>query len=192
MGRTGSPSDAVADAMRAVPRAGFLPPAQRRRAGVDQALPLWHGSTCSQPTTVAAMLRLLDVPAGARVLDVGAGSGWTTVLLATLVGPSGRVLGLELDAEVAAWGAGNVAAHDVPWATLEPATPGVLGRPVPGGWDRVLVSAAARELPGALVEQLAPGGRMVLPVRSTMHLVVRTADGVRVTEHGTYSFVPLR
>jgi protein-L-isoaspartate(D-aspartate) O-methyltransferase len=192
MGPHGVPTDAVAAAMRAVPRAGFLPAAQRRRADVDQALPLWNGSTCSQPTTVAAMLRLLDVPTGATVLDVGAGSGWTTVLLARLVGPHGRVLGLELDPEIAAWGAQNVAAHDVPWATLEPAAPGVLGRPVPGGWDRVLVSAAARELPDALVAQLAPGGRMVVPVRSTMHLVVRTVAGVEVTDHGTYSFVPLR
>jgi len=192
MGPHGVPTDAVAAAMRAVPRAGFLPAAQRRRADVDQALPLWNGSTCSQPTTVAAMLRLLDVPTGATVLDVGAGSGWTTVLLARLVGPQGRVLGLELDPEIAAWGAQNVAAHDVPWATLEPAAPGVLGRPVPGGWDRVLVSAAARELPDALVAQLAPGGRMVVPVRSTMHLVVRTVAGVEVTDHGTYSFVPLR
>ena len=192
MGPHGVPTDAVAAAMRAVPRAGFLPAAQRRRADVDQALPLWNGSTCSQPTTVAAMLRLLDVPTGATVLDVGAGSGWTTVLLARLVGPQGRVLGLELDPEIAAWGAQNVAAHDVPWATLEPAAPGVLGRPVPGGWDRVLVSAAARELPDALVAQLAPGGRMVVPVRSTMHLVVRTVAGVEVSDHGTYSFVPLR
>ena len=72
------------------------------------------------------------------------------------------------------------------------AEPGVLGRPVDGGWDRVLVSAAPRELPDALVEQVAEGGRMVIPVRSTMHLVRRVGGQVLVTTHGSYTFVPLR
>lgn len=185
--------DPVTAAMVAHPRVGFLPPAQRRHASEDRPLPLWHGQTSSQPSTVAEMLRLLDVPVGAHVLDVGAGSGWTTALLAHLVGPTGTVLGLELDPELAAWGARNLEATDQPWARLEPADPGALGRPRAGGWDRVLVSAAARVLPDRLVEQLAPGGRMVVPVRSTMHLVVRDQAGeVRVSTHGSYAFVPLR
>jgi len=188
----------VAAAVRAVPRVEFLPAAQRRHADEDRALPLWHGSTASQPSTVAAMLRLLDVHPGDAVLDVGAGSGWTTALLARLVGPAGEVLGLELEPDVAAWGADNlaryVAAHPgaVGRARLEVAEPGTVGRPREGGWDRVLVSAAARELPDALVGMLAVGGRLVVPVRSTMHLVVRKAHGVRVSTHGSYAFVPLR
>ncbi|QGQ20388.1 protein-L-isoaspartate carboxylmethyltransferase [Cellulomonas sp. JZ18] len=183
----------VAAAMRALDRAAFLPAAQRRHAHEDRALPLGHGSTGSQPSTVAAMLRLLAVPVGARVLDVGAGSGWTTALLAHLVGPTGEVLGLELEPAVAAWGAGNLAAAGTPWARLEPADPDVLGRPRPGGWDRVLVSAAAPRLPVALVDQLAPGGVLVVPVVRTMHRVVRHPDGsVEVTTHGSYVFVPLR
>ncbi len=193
-GRT--PDDRAADvaaAMRAVDRAAFLPPDQRPHAYEDRALPLGHGSTGSQPSTVAAMLRLLAVPVGARVLDVGAGSGWTTALLARLVGPTGEVLGLELEPAVAAWGAGNVAAAGLPWARLEVADRDVLGRPRPGGWDRVLVSAAAAELPTALVEQLAPGGVLVAPVGRTMHRVVRRPDGgTDVTTHGSYLFVPLR
>lgn len=185
-------ADDVADAMRALAREHFLPPDQRARAAEDHPLPLWHGQTSSQPSTVAAMLRLLQVPVGARVLDVGSGSGWTTALLGRLVGPTGRVLGLELDPQLAAWGAGNVAAWDMPWAHVERAEPGVLGRAVPGGWDRVLVSAAPRELPPALVEQVAEGGRMVIPVRSTMLLVEREGGHVRVSTHGSYTFVPLR
>src|SRR4051795_12821835 len=102
----------VADAMRTLARTGFLPAEQQAFATQDRPLPLWHGATSSQPSTVATMLRLLEVPVGARVLDVGAGSGWTTALLARLVGPHGRVLGLELDPELAQWGATNLAAHD--------------------------------------------------------------------------------
>src|SRR4051794_24035575 len=118
----------VADAMHEIARIGFLPDDQRAHASEDRPLPLWHGQTSSQPSTVATMLRLLQVPVGARVLDVGAGSGWTTALLARLVGPSGRVLGLELDPELTDWGAANLAAHDLPWASLEHAEAGALGR----------------------------------------------------------------
>ncbi|MGN8247186.1 protein-L-isoaspartate O-methyltransferase family protein [Cellulomonas soli] len=185
--------DAVTAAMRTWDRAGFLPTAQRRHAHEDRPLPLWHGQTSSQPSTVAAMLHLLQVPVGAHVLDVGAGSGWTTALLARLVGPTGTVLGLELEPDLAAWGAGNLAATGQTWARLEAADPDTLGRPRSGGWDRILVSAAARELPEPLVDQLAPGGRLVVPVRSTMHLVVRGPDGeLHDSTHGSYSFVPLR
>ncbi|MFP3714663.1 protein-L-isoaspartate O-methyltransferase family protein [Puerhibacterium sp. TATVAM-FAB25] len=184
--------DPVAEALRAVDRRAFLPRARRQHAREDRPLDIGLGQTCSQPSTVAAMLRLLRVPPGARVLDVGAGSGWTTALLAHLVGPDGEVLGLEVRPELAAWGAANVARAAMPWARLAEAAPGVLGSPRPGGWDRVLVSAAAGSLPPALVEQVAPGGRMVIPVRHVMVLVTRDDDGeVAVSGHGTYSFVPL-
>jgi protein-L-isoaspartate(D-aspartate) O-methyltransferase len=178
--------------MRATPRAAFLPADVRPRAGDDHPLPIGHGQTGSQPTTVANMLRLLRVGAGQRVLDVGAGSGWTTALLARLVGPGGEVLGLELVPELATWGAANVAATRLGWARLEQADPAQLGRTRPGGWDRILVSASPSRLPDALVAQLARGGRMVVPVGHTMVLVERAEDGtVRTSEHGAYSFVPL-
>lgn len=188
----GPPPDDVALAMRDVDRRGFLPRAQRSHAGDDRPLEIGHGQTSSQPSTVAAMLRLLQVPVGARVLDVGAGSGWTTAILARLVGPDGEVLGLERHAELAAWGGANVRRAGMPWARVALATPGTLGAPRDGGWDRVLVSAAAARLPGALVDQVAPGGRLVVPVRHVMTLVERSPAGdVRISEHGTYSFVPL-
>ena len=185
-------ADDIADAMRVLARERFLPAEQRDRAHEDHPLPLWHGQTSSQPSTVAAMLQLLEVPTGGRVLDVGSGSGWTTALLARLVGPTGHVLGLELDPELARWGAANLGSCGLPWATIELATPGALGRPVEGGWDRILVSAAPRRLPQSLVAQLGDDARMVIPVRSTMHLVVRRDGSTEVTTHGSYSFVPLR
>jgi protein-L-isoaspartate(D-aspartate) O-methyltransferase len=185
-------NDAVDAAFDAVPRAAFLPEEARARAGHDGPIDIGHAQTNSQPRTVAAMLRLLDVRRGQRVLDVGAGSGWTTALLAHLVGPAGRVHGVELVPELAATGAANVAATGQEWASVVEAVPGVLGLPDDGPFDRVLVSAVADELPQELVDQLVVGGRMVCPVSGTMLLVERGADQVRVSEHGHYRFVPLR
>ena len=85
----------VRAAMATQPRERFLPASERRRASYDGPLDIGHGQTNSQPRTVRAMLELLDVRPGQRVLDVGSGSGWTTALLAELVGPTGSVLGLE-------------------------------------------------------------------------------------------------
>ncbi|WP_166389197.1 protein-L-isoaspartate O-methyltransferase family protein [Nocardioides ochotonae] len=184
--------DAVDSAFAATPRSPFLPREERRRAGYDGPLPIGCGMTCSQPRTVAAMLRLLDVRPGQRVLDVGSGSGWTTALLAHLTGPTGEVLGLELEPDLVAVGAANLAAAARPAARIEAARPGTLGDPAGAPYDRVLVSAEADALPDALVAQLAPGGRMVIPVRGTMLLVRAEPDGPEITHHGAYLFVPLR
>jgi protein-L-isoaspartate(D-aspartate) O-methyltransferase len=184
--------DAVDEAMRAVPRADYLPEESQSRAAFDGPIQIGFGQTNSQPRTVAAMLRLLDVQPGQRILDVGAGSGWTTALLAHLTGPTGTVLGVELVPQLATWGASNLARGGSPNATIRTAEPAVLGAPDCAPFDRILVSAAATELPGELVDQLGDGGRMVVPVAGVMELVVRRGDDVHVTEHGWYSFVPLR
>ena len=183
--------DAVRAAFEAVPRAGFLPRRARRRASYDGPILIGHGQTSSQPRTVEAMLRLLAVEPGHRVLDVGAGSGWTTALLAELTGPQGSVTGVELVPELAAWGAENLARTAYGWASIRPATGGVLGVPEGAPYDRILVSAEARELPAELVAQLADGGRLVIPVAGTMTLGVRRGEELETSEHGSYRFVPL-
>lgn len=183
--------DPVDTAFDAVPRSAFLPRGSRSRASYDGPIPIGHGQTNSQPRTVAAMLRLLAVETGNRVLDVGAGSGWTTALLAHLTGPTGHVLGLEKLVDLAAWGADNLATTGSGWASLSPAEPDVLGDPVGAPYDRILVSANARSLPSELVEQLADPGRMVLPLSSVMTLVVKEGGELHKTEHGSYRFVPL-
>jgi protein-L-isoaspartate(D-aspartate) O-methyltransferase len=184
-------AERVRDAMAAVPRTRFLPRAQRFFSAVDTPLPIGHGQTNSQPTTVRHMLELLDVHEGDRVLDVGAGSGWTTALLARLTGPTGSVLGVERVPELVDVAAANVEATGMPWARVVRASPGVLGAPERGPYDRVLVSAEPDDLPEPLVEQLAPGGVMVIPVAGRMLRVRAGSDGAVVERLGHYRFVPL-
>jgi protein-L-isoaspartate(D-aspartate) O-methyltransferase len=139
------------------------------------------------------MLALLDPRPGDRVLDVGSGSGWTTALLATLVTATGRVFGVELVPELTEWGRENLARYAFDWATIEQADPDRLGLVEHAPYDRVLVSAEARELPQALVDQVAPGGRMVIPVAGRLSVVDRgIEERVEVRRVGHYAFVPLR
>ena len=131
---------------------------------------------------------------GDRVLDVGSGSGWTTAILAQLVGPAGSVLGLEIVADLVEQGSSNVARAGVPWARIRAADPSRLGAPDEAPFDRILVSAMADTMPRELEDQLAADGILVVPVAGWMLRVRRDAaapGGVVVTSHGAYRFVPL-
>ncbi|GAA3591571.1 protein-L-isoaspartate O-methyltransferase family protein [Agrococcus terreus] len=179
----------VASAMATVPRPGFLPPSVRHLAGADLPVGIGWDATCSQPSTVARMLVLLDARAGHRVLDVGSGSGWTTAILATL---GAAVTGVELVPQLVEMGRAHLRDAGVD-AAIEQAAPGVLGLPSLAPFDRILVSADLGRMPDALVDQLAPGGRLVAPVAGSM-VVVDVVDGspeVRIDGTG-YAFVPLR
>lgn len=187
----------VREVMTAVRREWFLPDAVVPHAEQDAPLPIGHRATCSQPTTVRHLLEHLGPRPGHRVLDVGAGSGWTTALLAELVAPDGVVVGVELEPPLVTFGRANLARAarhgvDVSRARIEQALDGVLGLPDEGPFDRVLVSAEARELPAALLAQLAEGGRMVVPVAGRLLVVDRDGAGVRTRDEGAYRFVPLR
>lgn len=186
-----TPAAALDAAFAGAPRSGFLPEGQQRFAHLDLPLPIGWGQTNSQPTTVRAMLSLLDVRPGQHVLDVGCGSAWTTALLAHLVGRRGSVVGVEIVPQLVTFGRANLAACDLPQATVRQAVDGVLGLPEEAPYDRILVSAEASELPGALVDQLAVGGVLVVPVAGTMRRLRREPDTTAVTKHGGYSFVPL-
>lgn len=178
--------------MEAVPRSAFLPEDVRALAEADSALPIGYDQTNSQPRTVARMLRLLGVQPGDTVLDLGAGSGWTTALLGYLVGAAGRVIGLELVPELAQRASAALAGFHLPQAEVHEAHQESLGAPELAPFDRILVSADAEDLPRDLIAQLAEGGVMVIPVRSIMLRVEKKQHDISITQHGPYSFVPLR
>lgn len=185
------------DLFRQVPRKHFLPREVRDRAAEDAPVPIGHGQTNSQPSTVRTMLDLLEVRTGHRVLDVGCGSGWTTALLHRLAGPEGRVLAVERVPELVAEARRNTAAYGLDADCILQAEPGVLGAPGEAPFDRILVSAMAGRAPGELFGQLAPGGVLVGPWNGMMHRVRRLGGGqgesleLEITTHGRYSFVPL-
>jgi protein-L-isoaspartate(D-aspartate) O-methyltransferase len=180
----------VLGAIAAVSRDAFVPAGLGDAAWENSALPIGCGQTISQPLVVARMCELLELHAGDRVLDVGTGSGYHAAVLARL---AGEVWTIERHAELAASAAAALratGAGDVHCLVGD----GTRGVPDHAPYDAINVAAAIARAPAALIEQLAPGGRLVAPLgRSEQRLVVlrRTPDGItrRVLER--VRFVPL-
>ena len=185
----------VLAAVAAVPRDRFVPPELRAEADRDLPLPIGFGQTISQPFVVAVMSERLRLRGTERVLEVGTGSGYQTAVLAAL---AAEVFSIELVPELARRAA-EVLLDELQLRNVRLRTgDGALGWPEAAPFDRILVTAAAEQVPPALVAQLAPGGRMVLPVggqedEQVLRLVERGDDGVTIsTDFLPVRFVPLR
>jgi len=182
----------VLDAISRIDRCDFVPESQLSLAYGNYPLAIGAGQTISQPYTVAFMLDLLGAEPGQRILDIGSGSGWTTALLGHIVGDRGAVLGLERISELVVYGKQRLARYAMPQAEIRAAGPdlGTPGRQ----YDRILVSAAAERLPEELVEQLEPGGRLVIPVGNSILRVIAPAEAgesVNIESYYGFVFVPL-
>ncbi len=147
-------------AMREVPRAGFVPPELAERAYEDGPLPIPHGQVTTQPSLLARMVEALGLAGSERVLEIGAGYGFQTALLASL---SGFVWSVERFPDLAGVARDNLARHGVKNAEVVEGdgTEGLLEH---APYDAILVSAAFTRVPPPLIEQLAPRGRLVQPI----------------------------
>jgi protein-L-isoaspartate(D-aspartate) O-methyltransferase len=172
-----------------VPRELFVPAGERRYAYDDAALALPHGQTISQPYIVGLIAASLRLLAGERVLDVGTGSGYQAAVLAEL---AGSALSIERIAALAQQARRNLDAAGYAGRVEVVVGDGTLGLPGRAPFDAIAVAATAAEIPPALLDQLAPLGRLVLPVRETLVCVECTASGShRVRRLAPARFVPL-
>ena len=182
----------ILEAFGEIDRANFVLEEYEDEAYGDYPLPIGHGQTISQPLTVAFMLDLLQPEAGDKVLDVGSGSGWTTALLAQIVGPAGRVWGLELVPELVKFGSENLAKYNFSYADIRQAGE-ILGLPDEAPFDRILVSAAGQVLPQGLIDQLKVGGRLVIPIQNSVWKIDKLSETeIDKTEFSGFAFVPLK
>ena len=194
----------VISAMKRVPRGAFLPERSIEYASVDAPLPIGKGQTVSAPHMVGIMTEALELNRGSSVLEVGAGCGWHAATLAEVVAPKeasrsehGHVFTVEIVAELAQLARENIMHHGFGDRVTVAHGDGSLGHPDQSPYDRVLVTAAAPEIPPPLLKQLKTGGILVIPVGSALLFqsllrVRKKANGSLVKENlGGVAFVPL-
>jgi len=181
----------VLDAMREIPRHLFVPEESQRLAYSDQAVAIGFGQTISQPFVFASICEALELSGSELVLDVGSGSGYSTAVLSRL---SSEVIGLEIVPELVERSTAELRSLGVRNAEIQHRD-GSVGAPELAPFDAIAVHAAAPQAPGALLAQLAPGGRLVAPVRRgrTDYLTrYRLLDGeIEEAIMGPCRFVPL-
>ena len=191
LARRGITDERVLTAMRRVPRHLFVDEALRDRAYGDHALPIGEEQTISQPYIVALMSSLLALTGREKVLEIGTGSGYQTAVLAEL---ARRVCSIERLPRLAQRGRALLdgLGYANVWVRVGS---GTLGWPDEAPFDRILVTAGGPAVPPPLFEQLAPGGRMVLPLgdqeAQTLTVVERANGTMKLTPHGDCKFVRL-
>jgi len=182
----------VVEAVRKVPREAFVSDHQARSAYEDHPLPIGCGQTISQPYVVALMAEAAGIESGDRVLEIGTGSGYGAAVLAQL---AGEVVSVERHGPLAESARAALGTAGVDNVTVVHGD-GTLGHPERAPYDAIVVTAAAPQVPDALVEQLAEGGRLVMPVGRegwSQELVCLERRGAELVERdlGAVAFVPL-
>ena len=184
----------IIEAFKKIKREDFLPSDSEDLAEIDEAMPIGFGQTISQPLVVAFMLELLQPEPGDKILDVGSGSGWTTGLLSEIVGEKGKVTAVELVPELKEFGEKNVARYNFIEKGIAEFVCADGSKPLANArvFDKILASAAAVRLPQAWKEQLKVGGRIVVPINSSIWRFTKEKENeFREEEYPGFVFVPL-
>lgn len=184
----------IISAFSAIDRVDFVPEELKASAYNDEPLPIGKGQTISQPYTVAFMLELLDPQPGEKIMDIGAGSGWQSALLAEIVGERGRVFSVERVPELCELGRGNISKYNfikkgIVECFCEDASAGL---PDKMPFDKIIAAAAlGKDVPKAWKEQLKAGGKIVVPIDRSVWLYIKKEDGTfQEKEFPGFSFVP--
>jgi protein-L-isoaspartate(D-aspartate) O-methyltransferase len=191
----------IIEAFQEIKRADFLEEDTKDLAELNEALPIGYGQTISQPLVVAFMLELLQPQSGEKILDVGFGSGWTSALLAKIVGekglPAGRqgkIIAIELIPELMEFGKKNIEKYSfIKKGIVEClCSDGSKGYEKEAPYDKILASATAEKLPESWKEQLKIGGRIVAPIGNSIWLFIKkNQDEFLEKEYPGFAFVPL-
>lgn len=188
----------LVEAFEKIDRKDFTPEELKEKAYLNTPLPIGFGQTISQPLTVAFMLELLRPQSGDKILEIGSGSGWQTALLASIVGvppnKGGKVFALELIPELMIFGQKNVAKYGfIKNKTVEfHSRNAINGFPEKAPFDKIISAASGEELPSAWKEQLKIGGRIVAPIKNSIHLFVKkTKREFEESVYHGFAFVPL-
>ncbi|MEF3691653.1 MAG: protein-L-isoaspartate O-methyltransferase [Candidatus Moraniibacteriota bacterium] len=187
-------TSAIIEAFANIERVEFVPKDIELSANADVPLPIGFGQTISQPTTVAIMLELLDPREGNKILDIGSGSGWSTALLAYIVGEKGKVIALERIKELCDFGRKNIRKmKNINKGTVEIYNmDGSRGYAARAPYDRILVSASGEEICQELKDQLKIGGKLVMPVYNKLHYLEKRGENDFYEEkYPGFMFVPL-
>jgi len=195
----------IIEAFKAIERSDFMPKGMEGVGESSSALPIGFGQTISQPLVVAFMFEELQPKPGEKILDIGSGSGWTTALLAEIVGGEGRVIGVEIVPELSAFGRKNISKYSFIKKGIADIVygDGAKGYSEEAPFDKILCSAAIgwqREkgalvqdrIPGDWKEQLKVGGRMVVPMENSIWVFDKVSEEeFKAIEHPGFVFVPL-
>lgn len=179
------------DAFYAIDRKDFVPKEYLNEVYEDYPLPIGHGQTISQPTTVAFMLELLAPKKREKILDIGTGSGWTTALLSHIVGSEGEVFGVEIIPELVELGRKNIKKYNFKHTKILLADSEKIGYSREAPFDKILVSASAESVPEELIEQLKDGGIMVIPIRDSVWQIKKIGNKINIKKFIGFTFVPL-
>ena len=185
---------ALLQAMKKVPRHLFVLPEYKDDAYDDCPLPIGHGQTISQPYTVAFMIEHLELKKGIKVLEVGAGSGWSAALIGEIIGSAGKVYATEIIQELADFARKNLKKAGI--TNVEVISyDGSQGYSKHSPYDRILINAACPSVPLAIIKQLKDKGIIIAPVGAptqTMVKIIKEKDNLREFQLGSFSFVPLK